>query len=138
MENPLKAALSEWVIGSGEFLKRMVVIAEQQDAPRLARRTKAFTIGEILDVVAQTYGVKSKEYVGFRSGAAGRDVAALLCRRFTGCTLSELSTALGLGHPDSSANLVGRAKAREAKSPRLRHQIKNLETRLLSKTENQV
>ena len=78
------------------------------------------------------------EYVGFRSGAAGRDVAAPVCRRLTGCTLAELSTAFGLGHPDSSANLVRRAKTRESKSTRFRQQVKNLAAQLLSNTENQV
>ena len=141
VENPLKAALSEWVIGSEDFLKRMVALAEKQNAPqpqRLARRTKAFTIDEIMDAVAEASGVKATEYVGFRSGAAGRDVAAPVCRRLTGCTLAELSTAFGLGHPDSSANLVRRAKTRESKRARFRQQVKNLEAQLLSKPENQV
>ena len=62
----------------------------------------------------------------------GRLVATLLCRRFTGCTLAELPSAFGLGHPSSSANLVRRAKAHEAKSTSFRHQVKNLEPQLLS------
>ena len=68
----------------------------------------------------------------------GQLVATLLCRRFTGCTLAELSTAFGFGHPDNSANLVRRAKTRESESTRFRQQVKNLEAQLLSKTENQV
>ena len=40
----------------------------------------------------------------------GRELAALLCRELTGTSLAQLSIAFGLGHPDSSANLVKKAK----------------------------
>ena len=76
--------------------------------------------------------------VDFRSSAAGRETVALLCRRYTGSSLAELSEAFGLGHPDSSANLVRRAKLREKKSSDFRRQMKEIETHLLLKTDNQV
>ena len=48
-------------------------------------------IASILKATADEYGVKAGEYCGFRSGAMGRDIAAMLCRRWTRTTLRELS-----------------------------------------------
>jgi putative transposase len=107
VDNPLKSALREWVVGSEDFLRRMVALAEDADKSkrgRITRRMRTYTIGEIINVVAAAHGVETSEYVGFRSSAAGREMAAMLCRRYTGSTLAELSEAIGLGHPDSSAN----------------------------------
>jgi REP element-mobilizing transposase RayT len=140
LENPLRAALDEWVIGSKAFLKRMVNLAEQQDPTkqgRLKRRTRAYSIGEIMDLVAEHHEVERSQYVGFRSSAPGREMAALVCRRFTSSTLAELSVAFGLGHPDSAANLVRRARRQESKSPQYRNRLKKIE-RAMMKTENQV
>ena len=95
----------------------MVKLAEQQDPTqqrRLTRRTRAYSIGEIMELVAEEHDVDSSQYVGFRSSAPGREMAALVCRRFTSSTLAELSVAFGLGHPDSAANLVRRAKRQES------------------------
>ena len=47
----------------------------------------------------------SVSYVGFRSGATGRDMAAYLCCRYPCATLRELSDRFGLNHPDSASNL---------------------------------
>ncbi len=141
LENPLSAALQEWVIGSKAFLKRMVRLAEKQDPTkqgRLTRRARAFSIEEIMELVAVKHQVNSSHYVGFRSSAPGREMAALICRRFTSSTLAELSTAFGLGHPDSSANLVRQAKRRESKSANYRKRIKEIEQAMFMKTENQV
>ena len=105
-------------MGSKAFLKRMVKLAKQQDPTKqgpLTRRARAYSVGEIMELVAELHQVDSLEYVGFRSSAPGRDMAALVCRRFTSSTLAELSVAFGLGHPDSAANLVRRA-ARESES----------------------
>jgi hypothetical protein len=140
LENPLSAALDEWVIGSKSFLKRMVKLAEQQDPTkqgRLTRRTRAYSIGEIMELVADQHQVESSQYVGFRSSAPGRDMAALVCRRFTSSTLAEMSAAFGLSHPDSAANLVRRAKRQEFKSPAYRNRLKKIEQAMM-KTENQV
>lgn len=139
--NPLKAALSQWVIGSEGFLKRMVALAEGTDEAkrgRLVRRTQAFSISEIIQAVAAAHDVEPSEYVGFRSQAAGREMAALLCRRLTSSTLSELSVVFGLKHPDSSANLVRRAAKREQQSSHYRRRLRDIESNLMPKTENQV
>lgn len=138
--NPLSSAWDEWVIGSKAFLKRMIKLAEQQDPTkqgRLTRRTQAYSIQEILDLVAKQHQAESSDYVGFRCSAPGREMAALACRRFTSSTLAELSDAFGLGHPDSAANLVRSAKRQESKSSAYRNRLKQLE-QAMTKTENQV
>jgi hypothetical protein len=140
-ENPLKSALREWVIGSEDFLNRMVAMAEKQDEGGrggLRRRLGAITVDKVMAAVAEIHEVDPAEYVGFRSLAAGREMAALVCRRYTSATLAELSERFGLRHPDSSANLVRRAKQREDKSIAYRQRIADVEARLRAKTENQV
>jgi len=140
-ENPLKSALREWVIGSQDFLKRMVALAEGEDEKsrsRLRRRMGAVTVDEVMAAVAEIHEVEAEEYFGFRSLAAGREMAALLCRRYTSATLAQLSERFGLRHPDSSANLVRRAKKREEESAFYRRQIARAESQLAMKTESQV
>jgi hypothetical protein len=140
LTNPLKSALDEWVIGSKAFLQRMIQLAEKQDPTRqgrLTRRAHAYSIEEIMELVAAEHHVNSTQYVGFRTSAPGRDMAALVCRRFTPTTLAQLSEAFGLGHPDSAANLVRRAKQQESKSAKYRSQLKKIEMALV-KTEKQV
>jgi chromosomal replication initiation ATPase DnaA len=104
---------------------------------RLTRRTRACSIAEIMELVADQHQVESSQYVGFRSSAPGRDMAALLCRRCTSSTLAEMSAAFGLGHSDSAANLVRWAKRQESKSPQYRNRLKKIEQTMM-KTENQV
>ena len=140
LRNPLELAWDEWVIGSKAFLRRMVKLAEQRDPTkqgRLIRRTRAYSVEEIVDIVAEEHDVDSAQYVGFRSSAPGREMAALICRRFTSSTLAQLSVAFGLRHPDSAANLVRRAKRRESESAKYRSQLKAIE-QVMMKTENQV
>lgn len=138
--NPLSDALDDWVIGSKQFLKRMVRLAGGKSPAKgaqLLRRSRAFSVDEIMDFVATEYEVECSQYTGFRSSAPGREIAALLCRQLTTCTLAELSNALGLKHPDSSANLTRRAMNRLGKSTSYRKRFDAIKERLL-KTENQV
>ncbi len=86
----------------------------------------------------RVYGVDANGYREFRSPAGGRDLAAYLCRRYSGATLRELSIEFGLSHPDGSANLVRRAKARLKESAELRTQCQKIERKLGLKTEDQV
>jgi len=53
------------------------------------------------------FGVTPDEYVGFRSGAVGRDMAASLCRRYTWATLRELSERFG---PEPPGQFLGFSK----------------------------
>ena len=133
--------MREWVIGSQDFLNRMVALAagaDKEDHVRLIRRMGALSVDEVVRVVAQVHGVEPEEYVGFRALARGREMAALLCRRYTSVTLAQLSDRFGLRHPDSSANLVRRAKKRAEESAAYRRQIALAESQLAMKTENQV
>ena len=138
IENPLDNAVDDWVIGSTRFLKKIVRLANQDNSKReLTRRSRAYSPQEIMAFVAAEYGVEASSYVGFRSRSPGRDVAALLCRELTCTTLAELSTEFGLQHPDSSANLVRRAKRQLSESKRFKLEFGRLKRNLL-KTENQV
>ena len=59
---------------------------------------------------AQQYETSADKHGGFRNRAGGRDVAAMLCRRWTTATLRELSARFGLTHPDSASDLIGCGK----------------------------
>jgi hypothetical protein len=65
------------------------------------------TVDAILEATALEYATSAEAY---RSGATGRDVAAMLCRRWTTATLGELSGRFGLSHPDSASDLIKRGK----------------------------
>ena len=84
---------------------------------RRRRRIYPVTVDAILDATAMHYGTSADRYCGYRSRAGGRDLAALLCRRWTTATLRELSGQFGLSHPDSASDLVKRGK-RSAESNR--------------------
>ena len=140
-ENPLTSALSGWIIGSESFLKKAIALAQSDDEQkrqRTTRRLKAVTAEQIISETARYYEVCPSEYVGFRSQAAGREMAALLCRRWTGETIASLSERFGLKHPDSASNLVRRAKSRAESSRQYRKAIADIEYNLELKTENLV
>ena len=105
---------------------------------RTSHRLKAIGCDQILSVVAKYHEVDPQEYVGYRSGEAGREMTAYLCRQRTGVSLTKLSAVFGLEHPDSSSNLVRRAKRRAEESVEYQKIITLLETKLALKTENQV
>ena len=138
IENPLTEALDDWVIGSKKFLQKIVRLAQRNPQKRdLTRRSRAFTTKEIINFVASENGVESSTYVGFRSHSPGRAMAALLCRELTRTTLSSLSVEFGLNHPDSSANLVRKAKKKYQESAAFRKRVECIKKKIL-KTENQV
>ena len=87
---------------------------------RRVRCTSVITVDDVLKATANEYGVSVEAYLGFRGGAGGRDLSAYLCRRYTTATLAELSDRFGLSYPDSSTDLVKRAKSRSLKIRRLR------------------
>jgi len=106
-ENPLTSVLSGWVLCSEAILKKAIALAQSDDdqkRQRTSRRLKAVTAELIIEETAFCHEVCSTEYIGFRSLAAGREVAALLCRRWTGETIASLSKRFGLAHPDSASN----------------------------------
>ena len=104
--DPRLDRLRDWVYGGEEFLKRALAMAEGKDeGANRRRRTEPVNIDSILKATADEYGVKAEQYCGFRSRAGGRDVAAMLCRRWTGTTLRALSETFGLSHPDSASDV---------------------------------
>lgn len=118
-DDPFKKELRDWVFGSADFLRRMVSLAEGDNEPRhqsTSRRLRAVSVAEIIDATARAHNVDPSDYAQFRSGAAGRDMAAWLCRQWTGATLEELGTAFGLRGTGSVSNLVRRAEGRRKES----------------------
>ena len=129
-EDPFKTELREWVFGSKGFLRRMLDLAAGDNEHRhrsTSRRLKSVSVEEIVTATASAHGVESSEYAVFRSGAAGRDMAAWLCRRWTGATLGELGSWFGLQGTDSVSNLVRRAGARHKASAAWRRKAKQID-----------
>jgi len=133
--DPTIDRLKNWVYGGEKFFRRMVQLAnrenDSQEARRSLRRTR-HSVDEILLTTAKEFGVDPREYVGFRSSAAGRDVAAYLCRRYTTATLAELSAVFGLSHRDSSGDLVKRARRGLETNKTIERRIRKIE-KLLSR-----
>ncbi len=118
-EDPFKKELREWVFGSEDFLRRMLALAEGDDVKKYqstSRRLRAVSVKEIIDATAQEHGVDASDYAKFRSRAAGRDMAAWLCRQWTGVSLSALGSAFGVEGTGSVSNLVRRAEQRRKTS----------------------
>jgi hypothetical protein len=123
------------------FLRRLIQLASQQGESQDARHgicQSLHSVDEILSATAAEYGVDPEDYVGFRSGAAGRDVAAYLCRGYTTATLAELSNAFGLSHRDRSCDLVKRARHGLKKNKSIEQRIRKIEKRLRVKPESRV
>ena len=97
---------------------------------RRVRRANPVSVVAIFEATASQYAVGADEYVGFRSGAASRDLAAYLCRRYTSATLRELSDRFGLSHPDSASDLIGRGAKRIEQSSEAVRQQKAIEKKL--------
>jgi len=73
--------------------KRRAALAEGENETSRARLTRGMgtmTIDEVIATVADMHDVEPEEYVGFRSLATGREMAALRCRRYTSATLARL------------------------------------------------
>ena len=136
--DPRVDRLQDWVYGGEDFLKRMLKLSAGDDESqhrRRVRRSAVITADEVLHATAREYGVSPEDYCGFRSRAGGRDVAAYLCRRYTPATLTELSDRFGLGHPDSSSDLVKRAKKLIDSNPGVRKRVKRIEKQLMLNPE---
>ena len=136
--DPFKQQLREWVFGSEDFLRRMIALAEGGDHPRHEspiRRVRGVTVAAVLEATALHHGVDRLQYAAFRSAAPGRDMAAWLCRRWTGATLRELGPAFGLTGTDSVSNLVRRAQQQFKGSASWRKRASEIETSLHLKTE---
>ncbi|TWU03711.1 hypothetical protein [Neorhodopirellula pilleata] len=125
----------------GDNLCRVMQLAANEDAEKFewqTRRSSVITVDDVIENTAKKYGVSPAEYSGFRSGAGGGDVAAYLCRRFTSATLAGLSERFGLGHPDSSSDMVKWATELIESNSVVRKRAKRIEKTLLSKPETRV
>ena len=72
--------LRDWVYGGEDFLRRVFSMAEGDDPVlhrRRVRRANPVSVDSIFEATASQYALSADEYVGFRSGAAGRDMVAL-------------------------------------------------------------
>ncbi len=138
-DDPFKTDLREWVFGSEDFLRRMIQLADRDDVVRqqsTSRRLGCVGADEIIAAAAAYHGVESADYAVFRSAAAGRDMAAWLCRRWSPATLRELGPRFGLSGVDSVSNLVRRAEQRHKESSRWRQDATNIERKLHLNTEH--
>lgn len=119
----------------------MVDLANREDPSQEVRRSIRKSLQSVDAVIKETakeYGVSPEDYHGFRSIAAGRDVAAYLCRRYTTATLAELSSVFGLSHRDSSGDLVRRAKSLRQENTGVARRIERIEKRLSLNPESRV
>ena len=117
----------------------MVRLAEGGNSGRYRstiRRIKNVSVEEIITATAEGHRVEPEEYAKFRSAAAGRDMAAWLCRRWSGGTLRELGPWFGLTGADSVSNLVRRAERHYKESSKWRRQAKQIEITLGLNTEH--
>lgn len=134
----LKDTMHGWVYGTESFLRRMLELAEGGDETRhrsVSRRLRSVDPAELIEAVAEDHGVAASDYAVFRSSAPGRDMAAWLCRRWTGATLAELGEAFGVSGIGSVSGLVRRAERRHAQSPSWRRRAASIEDRLQLKTQ---
>jgi putative transposase len=132
-ENPLDESRHGWIVGSEKFAKRMLALSvagANKKTAKPAKSSSKVTVRDVLAKVAELHKVSPKDYSSFRSQTPGREMAALLCRRYIALTSAELSKAFGLEHGNSSANLVRKALEQEAASPEYRKQIQQIEAKL--------
>ena len=108
--------MQRWLSGYASWYAkrmRMLTLASGEDEGvnrGRRRRMVPVTVDAILDATAMQYGTSADRYCDYRSGARGRDVAVMLCRRSATATLRELSGRFGLSHPNSASDLITRAK----------------------------
>ena len=135
---PIADAMHGWVYGSESFLRRMIELGEGADEVKhrsASRRIRGVAPREVIAAVAAAHGVQPGQYAGFRSGAAGRDMAAWLCRRWTGATLTELGPLFGVTGVGSVSGLVRRAERRHRQSSTWRRKASGIEASLRLKTQ---
>ena len=139
--DPKLDRLRDWVYGGDNFLKRVLAMARGEDEGvnrRRHRRTEPVTVDSILEATAWEYGVDVEDYRGFRSRAGGRDIGALLCRRWTSATLRQLSETFGLGHPDSASDLIKRGLKQLESNQATFRRVANVERKLGLNPESRV
>ena len=138
-ENPFKSELRQWVFGSDDFLRRMIAIAERENANQhrdSSRRLKSVSVEEIFKTTADAHDTTAANYAEFRSQAPGRDMVAWICHHWTGATLAEPGPLFALKGIDSVSNPVRRGEKRHTESSQWRNQAKQIQDWLAPNTEN--
>lgn len=136
--NPFRSAAHGWLLGNDKFvnkIRRKIRDPQNADEVPTAKRLRGLELAGVLEAVARHYKVSVEQLAKARRGDVTRAVAAWLARRYTSATRREISTALGLGHPDSAGNMVRRIQRERVKNARLRKDLAAIEKRL-SKTPN--
>jgi putative transposase len=133
-ENPFRNAIQGWLLGGMEFVDKIRARtgqARHHDQVPAARRLSALDLVKIQSAVAAHYGVDPQTFRKRRGDSISRDVAAWLSRQLTTCTLRELASVFGLGHPDSVRNLTRRVDRALSDSSKLRRDIAAIREELL-------
>jgi hypothetical protein len=91
---------------------------------REVRQLAARDPGVVLAVVTEYYGLEAGALTRRHDRHIARSVAAWLCPRHTGVTLSELAVPLGQSRADTVRSLVRRMEARLRSSPQLAEDVK--------------
>jgi REP element-mobilizing transposase RayT len=130
--NPLAAAREGWLLGGEKFAARIKRMLKQPRNPDEVPQWRRFerSPADVVEAVAEFYGISVESYSVRRSQAPGRDLAAYLVHRRTTATLREVAALFGLGHPDSASNLIRRADKALAQSTKLRLDLEKIERRL--------
>jgi len=101
-----------------------------------SRRLRSISAKEIVEATANEHGVSAIDYRQFRSKAAGREMAAWLCRRWSGATLEELGAFFGISGTGSVSNLVRQAQTRHDQSRSWKAKATNVEHDLNLNTQH--
>ena len=101
-------------------------------------RLKTVRVDEISDAVASYHDVEAKSYAKFRSQSPGRDMAAWLCRKWTGATLRELGSHFGLSGIDKRVKFSATSRKKHAESRKWKQAAREMESTLALNTEHNV
>ena len=132
VENPFKQAQEGWLLGSNKFVEHISRRLKRPAQPDQVRqfRQLVFSSAEVVQLVADYYGVHAGDYATRGARVKGRDLAAYLAHRRTTATLRELASLFGLSHPDSVSNLTRRAEKALAGSKKLQSELAEIESKL--------
>ena len=122
------------LVASSALLGRPVDRALAESALRKVAgpSATALTLDDVIDTVAQFFGVRRSELASRsrrRASLRPRQLAMYLCRQFTDASLSEIGRALGRDHPSVANALRAVERALLERAP-LRYQVEELAARL--------
>ena len=116
-------------------MRRQIRDPRNADEVPAATQLHGLGLSVVLQAVAGHYRISVGQLAAGGRGDIPRAAAASLARRYPPATRREISTALGLTHPDSEGTLVRRIDRERARNAGLRKDLAALE-KWLSKTRN--